>query len=323
MKTACDFCEKRCRLDEGQGGLCGARECQGGRIVTHHYGDILRPALDPIEKKPFYHFLPGEHALSLAMLGCNFTCRFCQNFAISQKEYFSQIQTIHIEPEDVPLLMDGKRTRNTAYTYSEPTVWQDFMIDCAREVRRHGGFNLMVTNGFFTEQALERLIPWIDGFNIDLKGGDEFYREICGGRQEPVLRNIRSIASLVDKVLEVTTLYIPSLHRESEIFELGDLLGDAGVQVWHLNLFYPAYKMEDFPAAEEPQAVELFSRLRQKVSIPFLYLGNTSRPEAMETHCPSCGQALIRRTEHYRVEVSMGSSACPDCGAPIYGKFLF
>ncbi len=316
----CDFCEHRCRIEEGKRGRCGIRENRNGTIVTVNYGRLVSLALDPVEKKPLYHFLPGTKTLSLALHGCNFSCRFCQNYSISQREFFDPDAGEAMFPAEVVRLAKERRTPSISFTYSEPTVWQDYLLDTARLAHAEGIRTIMVTNGYCTEEALDRLLPVVDAFNIDLKGSDTFYRNQCGAMQEPVLRNIARIAADPGKVLEVTTLVIDALHDDDEILSLGRALVERGVQVWHLSAYHPAYRATE-PPTDPRYLVRLFDRIRKEVPLPHLYLGNLWSTEGSETRCASCGTPLIARRGFTVTSSALQEGNCPSCGAPLYGIF--
>ncbi len=321
MKVSCDFCEHRCSLSEGAFGVCGIRQNRNGKIVTVNYGELVSLAVDPVEKKPFFHIVPNSPVLSLALFGCNFHCPFCQNYTISQKEYRERMPIQHVAPAEIPVKMEKANCSLVAYTYSEPTVWQDYMLDCAKLVKERGGRNLMVTNGFFTEEAFGRMKGLIDGFNIDLKGGAEFYKKYAGGVYEPVLRNIAAIASVEEMVVEVTTLLIEGIHTESEILSLGRDLASAGVKVWHLSRFFPCFKMADRRETSEEWLEKVMDLVREKIDIPFVYSGNSRNLDSQQTICPSCGEDVVSRAFYGNSKSYLKEGCCPSCGERIYGIF--
>lgn len=320
MKLKCGFCEHRCGIDEGLLGVCGIRGNVDSRIKTLNYGEVASIAIDPIEKKPFYHIMPGARTLSTALFGCNFKCSFCQNYSISQKEFFAASRTETKKPSDVFDTLRRQALSIMSYTYSEPTVWQDFMIDTARLVKEKNGLNLMVTNGYFTQESLDNLLEVIDGFNIDLKGGSAFYKEYCKAEYAPVLRNIASITKRSDKVVEVTTLVIENIHSIKEILNIGRDLEAAGVSVWHISRFHPAHKMKSIGATTESYMSQLADSIINNIKIPFLYIGNSTNNNFQQTRCPKCSKEIISR-EFYRIESKITSGKCPFCDEKIYGIF--
>jgi pyruvate formate lyase activating enzyme len=312
----CDFCAHRCRIAPGGTGICGVRRNDNGTLVTTVYGRIQSAAIDPIEKKPLYHFLPGTRVFSVALAGCNFRCRFCQNASIAFPEAFPRPRA-HWTPEETVAAWRESETPTIAYTYSEPTVWQDFILDTAPLVRAEGGRVVMVTNGFFTPEALDRLLPVVDAFNVDLKGDDAFYRELCGGRGGPVLEAIRRIAPA--RHLEVTTMLMPSRHTEEILDTLRGELVAAGVKVWHLSRFFPAWKMADEPATSERDLRRALDFLAEREAPPFIFAGNSRQSEYHLTVCPACDTVCIDHRPPVRDDTVDGR--CPACGAELYGVF--
>lgn len=307
MKQSCDFCFRRCCLSEGQKGYCGARQNIGGEIISINYGQLVSLALDPVEKKPLYHFLPHTKTLSVSESGCNYSCLFCQNWEISQKI----VKEDETDPSSLAAYCLRYGVPSVSYTYSEPLVWQDYMIRSAEEAKKKGVKNIMVTNGSFSCEALERIVPLIDAFNIDLKGDDEFYETVCKASLQPVLDGIEYIVSH-GRHIEVTTMLIEGMHDEKMVRMLGSILCERGVSVWHLSRFFPRYRMKD---REETSEAFLSSMLTvaKESGIPYIYGGNTMIPALAV--CPHCGRVL-------RDDVSqMLPSVCPGCGETVYGVF--
>ncbi len=330
----CDFCYRRCAIPEGKRGFCGIRENVDGELKTIGYGRVLSAAVDPIEKKPLYHVYPGGETLSIALFGCNFRCEFCQNFELSQpdglyapnQEKFSSAAAVpYMSPEMVVELMFNKGLKIMTYTYSEPIVWQDYMLDTAKIVHEAGGINCMVTNGSFSSDSLERVLPLIDAFNIDVKGDESFYKTYCAGSLAPVLQGVERIAGDASSVLEVTTLVIEGIHTEEHIRMMGKMLADAGVQVWHLSRFFPYYHMNHRAATTEI-FLDRMLEVAAESGIPYLYAGNSGNLKHDSTSCPSCGTCLIR-SHNYRgdaglaAEKAIHNNKCAVCGEPIYGLF--
>ena len=327
----CDFCWHRCLLAEGKTGPCGVRRNSAGRMTTLGYAQMVASAIDPIEKKPMYHLLPGSRTFSFALFGCNFTCGFCQNHRISQldspcwpgaKGYRALPET---SAESVFRMMELADVPIMSYTYSEPIVWQDFMFETAHLVHERGKLNCMVTNGSFSEESLGRALELIDAFNIDVKGMHRFYRDYCGGSLQPVLDAIEAIAVRKEKVLEVTTLVIEGIHTSDEIASLARQLADRGVQVWHLSRFLPQYRMSDRASTSELFLSEMLA-IAQESGIPHIYAGNSARGDHEKTICPTCKRVLIRshsyageaRTD---VQRNLKEGTCLSCGTRIYGCF--
>lgn len=307
MKQSCDFCFRRCCLSEGQKGYCGARQNIDGEIISVNYGQLVSLALDPVEKKPLYHFLPHTKTLSVSESGCNYSCLFCQNWEISQKI----VKEEETDPSSLAAYCLRYGVPSVSYTYSEPLVWQDYMIRSAEEAKKKGVRNIMVTNGSFSCEALERIVPLIDAFNIDLKGDDEFYETVCKASLQPVLDGIEYIVSH-GRHIEVTTMLIEGMHDEKMVMMLGSILCERGVSVWHLSRFFPRYRMKDREETSEAFLSSMLSVAKES-GIPYIYGGNTMIPAVAV--CPHCGRVL-------RDDVSqMLPSVCPGCGETVYGVF--
>ncbi len=324
MTTAtltCNFCAHHCHIAPNHFGRCGIRKNTGTEITTANYADVVALGVDPIEKKPLYHFMPRADALSVALAGCNFTCKFCQNYNISQKDYFAQLQTDKWPPQQLAQKAVKLNTPVMAYTYAEPTVWRDYMIDTAKLVKKQHRKNVMVTNGFFSEETLDIALEHIDAFNIDLKGSDDFYRKICGARVAPVLESIRKIAIRKKTFLEVTTLLIERLHTVDDIMGLADFLEKSAVKVWHLSRFFPCFKMFDHPATSEDFLLSIIEKVKANFDIPHVYAGNSGLEQYNQTICPDCGAKLIGRQGWAVTQVNLRDGKCKSCGHELYGYF--
>ena len=307
MSQSCDFCFRRCCLSEGQKGYCGARQNIDGKIVSVNYGQLVSLALDPVEKKPLYHFLPHTKTISVSESGCNYSCLFCQNWQISQKI----VKEEETSPSSLAAYCLRYGVPSVSYTYSEPLVWQDYMLCAAEEAKKTGVRNIMVTNGSFSCEALERIVPLVDAFNVDLKGDDEFYRTVCKASLQPVLDGIEYIVNH-GRHIEVTTMLIEGMHDEKMVRMLGSLLRERGVRVWLLSRFFPRYRMKDRKETSEAFLSSMLTVAKES-GIPYIYGGNTMIPAV--TVCPHCGRVL-------RDDVSqMLPSACPECGETVYGVF--
>ncbi|AEV30413.1 pyruvate-formate lyase-activating enzyme [Sphaerochaeta pleomorpha str. Grapes] len=323
--TSCDFCWRHCSIANGKTGVCGVRKNQNGTIVTTGYGQVVSMAVDPVEKKPLYHFMPGSKTFSFALFGCNFTCSFCQNYPITQKEYISTTPIIGNEilsPSQIVTLALDSGCPSVSYTYSEPIVWQDYMIETAALAKENGLKNIMVTNGSFSKEALERVVPLIDAFNIDVKGDRAFYNQVCQADLEPVLDSIAYVVK-ANAHLEVTTMVIEGMHTSKMIQELGKALKELNVQVWHLSRFFPRYKF----SSRKPTSEEFLSEMIEEAklsSIPYIYGGNSARSDV--TYCPSC-HTLLMGSHSYEGKntpgkyTSIKKGRCEHCGLPIYGLF--
>ncbi|MBN2652196.1 MAG: AmmeMemoRadiSam system radical SAM enzyme [Spirochaetales bacterium] len=320
----CNFCARSCHLDNGEVGACGVRKNIAGHITSLYYSKIASMAVEPIEKKPLYHFHPASRVLSLASFGCNFSCSFCQNYSIAQDydPYFAY-ESESINPTNLPMIMEKEGVNLVAYTYSEPTVWQDYMLECCDWVSGNGGKNIMVTNGFFSSVALDKFTRSVDAFNIDLKGNRAFYQKHCGARIEPVLHSISRLIS-AGKHVEVTTLLIEDLHTLEDVREIARMVSDLGVKVWHLSRFYPAYKMSNSNRTSEPFLKEAIEIARSK-DIDFVYGGNSQNISNSLTKCTKCSNVLIQR-DQYNVHlinsrIENSKMFCNICGTELFGKY--
>jgi len=322
-RVRCKLCAHRCQIAPGRRGLCMVRENRDGTLYTLVYDRIISQALDPIEKKPLFHFLPGSPALSIATVGCNFRCEFCQNWEISQypREHEGAILGERIGPEELVAQAVSAGAPIIAYTYTEPTVFFELAYEAARLAAQRGIKNVFVSNGYMTEEAAREIAPYLDGINIDLKSfSDEFYRRHCGASLQPVLDTIERMVSLGVWV-EVTTLVIPGWNdSEEELSWLAEFLRGVSPDIpWHISRFIPAYRVYDRP----PTPVGTLRRAREiglSAGLRYVYLGNVPG-EGEDTQCPGCGAILIRRHGFYVMENRLQEGRCPDCGTEIAGRW--
>ncbi len=317
--SRCDFCAFSCSLESGETGACGVRTNVDGTITTDVWGYVVSEAIDPVEKKPLYHFLPGSRTFSFALFGCNFRCTFCQNASIAYPEFRGTRAGKLVPPGEMVDRWVRSETPSIAFTYGEPAVWQDYLMEVATGVRARGGKTIMVSNGFYSETATERLAGVIDAFNIDLKGGSAFYRSQCKGARGPVVAAIRALAPRCH--VEVTSMVIEGLHTEDEIAAIGADLQEAGVQVWHISRFFPAFQMSHRPATSERWLRTVLVSMRERLSIPFIYAGNSRQSEYHQTRCPRCATVCIERDTAAFVVDRTRDGACPGCGERLYGTF--
>ncbi len=314
----CFLCAQECRIRPGRTGVCGVRENRDGRLYTLVYGEIVAANVDPIEKKPLYHFLPGTQAFSIATVGCNLRCRFCQNADISQASK-GKAETVHGEPlapERAVELAREYGCASIAYTYTEPTIFMEYVLDIARPAVEAGLANVFVSNGFMTPQAREAILPYLHAANIDLKGfSDRYYRRLCGARLQPVLDTIRELhAGGVET--EVTTLVIPEENDSDEELRsvAGFLVGVSPDIPWHISRFFPTYELTERPPTPV-ETLQRAARIGREAGLHYVYLGNVPG-EAEDTLCPACGTVAIRRWG-YRVEVPGQADRCAACGASL------
>ncbi len=316
-RIACDLCPTACTLDPGQLGSCGTRANEAGVMVARQYGRLVSAAVDPIEKKPLYHFFPGAPILSIAAAGCNLHCRFCQNWNISQR---TDTPAREATPEAVVDMAAAEQSVGIAYTYSEPLVWFEFVLDTARQARRRGLKNVIVSNGHLNAEPARELLPLIDAANIDLKSMDEtFYRKICRGRLQPVLDNIVLCHELGVHV-EVTNLVIPGHNDTDDHFaRLADFIAgvDRAVPL-HLSAYRPCYEF-DAPATPAQTLVRAAEICAERLD--YVYVGNTTLTDWNDTVCPGCGEQVVRR-QGFQVRSRLVDGACPGCGRrlPVVGE---
>lgn len=321
-RVQCRLCSHFCRIDPGERGRCGVRVNRGGELFTLAADRVAAVSVDPVEKKPLFHFLPGTRTFSFATMGCNFTCSFCQNFALSQPPRESG--RVSGEPATPEALVEAARDqdcRSVSYTYSEPTVFFELMLPTARLARERGLANILVSNGFQSPECLAELGPYIGAANIDLKSfSEEFYAKRCGARLSPVLENLKRMAGL-GWWLEVTTLVIPGLNdSDRELASVaGFIAGELGPHVpWHVSRFHPDFTLTD----RGPTPVSTLDRAREageRAGLTFVYVGNVPGHDGENTLCPSCGRVVLERTGFTVTARHLQGGACAHCGAAVPG----
>lgn len=320
----CHLCPHECRINDRKRGICGVRENRGGILYTLVYGKLVARAVDPIEKKPLFHFYPGSTAFSIATVGCNLRCRNCQNYDISQvpKEERSVILGEYMAPAEVVAAAKDLGCTSIAYTYTEPTIFFEYAYDTARLAHEEGIRNVFVSNGYITEEALRAIAPYLDAANIDLKGfSEEFYHTNCGAHLEPVLEAIKLYKRL-GIWLEVTTLVIPTLNDTEEDFRgIAEFIKGLGVEIpWHISQFYPTYKLSDLPLTPV-SSLRKAREIGLNVGLRYVYEGNVPGEGGEHTYCYQCGRMLIRRFGFQILENRLSDAKCPYCGAVIDGVF--
>lgn len=309
----CRLCPQKCVLQEGQTGVCRIRTRRDGRLIADMYGRVSSASIDPIEKKPLYHFHPGRSILSLGTVGCNLACLFCQNWQISQEVAPTQ----ELLPADaVRLAQSSPENLGIAYTYNEPLVWYEYLLDTSRLVREAGMKNVVVTNGEIEEAPLRELLPTIDAMNIDLKSMDRgFYKRVCKGPLDPVLRTIR-IAFEAGCHLEITNLLIPTLNdSEEQIRALVDWVAALSAEIpLHFSRYHPAYKM-----ALPPTPLESLTRAYEiaREKLRYVYLGNLLDEATAATYCPTCRRPVIERWGMGISRMALEGTRCRFCGGEV------
>ncbi len=322
-KVRCNLCNHRCLIKEGKRGICGVRENQDGILKTLVYGRLIAQHVDPIEKKPLYHVLPGSLSYSIATVGCNFKCRFCQNADIAQlpADRKGMIVGDLYSPEDVVSAAEQANCQSIAYTYTEPTVFFEFAYDTARLAHEKGILNVFVTNGYMTSEALHMIRPYLDAANVDLKAfNDDFYKEQCSAKRKHVMETLKLMKSL-GIFVEVTTLLIPGLNDDrGELQQLASFIADAlGPETpWHISRFHPTYKLTDRPPTPA-ESIHQARRIGLDAGLRYVYSGNLPGDEGENTVCYSCGLGLIERWGYHISKNVITDSKCPKCGATIDG----
>ena len=320
-KVRCGLCRFRCLIDDGNRGICAVRENRGGTLYSLVYGRVITEHVDPIEKKPLFHVMPGSSAYSIATVGCNFHCRHCQNYSISQVERHGEIQGAHRSPADIVRSAVGSGAGSIAYTYTEPTIFFEFALDTARLAKEQGLRNLFVTNGYISSEPLAAIAPVLDAANIDLKGFSEsFYREIVGAKLSEVLDSIIEYRKL-GIWLEITTMIIPGLNdADAELNGIAAfIVQNLGADTpWHVSQFYPTYRLTDRPRTP----VATLRRAREigmAAGLKYVYEGNVPGEGGENSFCPSCGVVVIERYGYRIMSNRLTDGGCPDCGAKIAG----
>jgi len=311
--VSCFLCQRRCYIKEGARGFCRVRENRGGKLFPLNYGKCVSYCSDPIEKKPFYHFMPGSEAFSFAAAGCNFRCEHCQNWEISQPaEIFGQ----EIPPGKMVELALAHRAQGIAYTYTEPTIFYEYAKDTAAFARKKGLYNVFVTNGYETPETIGDA-TFLDAARIDLKAfSDNFYKEVCGDAHlEPVLKSIKLFHSKMH--IEIITLLIPTLNDSDE--ELRALAKwvkalDAAIPL-HFTAYYPANRMRLPPTPME--TLVRARKIAMEEGLQYVYTGNLPGGEGENTFCPKCAECVIKRHGFEILENKLTGGKCPKCGTKL------
>jgi pyruvate formate lyase activating enzyme len=320
QRIECSLCPRQCGVTDGSRGSCGVRENRGGKYYTLVYARPCAIHVDPIEKKPFYHVLPGKTALSVAVPGCNLHCKFCQNWEISQKRP-EEVTTWNASPETIVRLARERGSPTIACTYSEPVVWSEYVYDIGAAAKKAGLRTLLVSNGFIQPGAMTDLLGVLGAVKIDLKAySDKFYRDQCSGRLKPVLDTLRLLAKKKTWT-EIVVLIIPGLNdSEQETRALARFVkGEFGPEVpVHFTRFHPSYRLQNVPSTP----VATLNRIRNTAraeGLHFAYIGNVPGHPGNHTYCPGCGKIVIRRVGMAVVNNLLKAGKCPNCGRRIPG----
>ncbi len=318
----CLLCPRQCVVPEKRKGFCRARKNMNGNYYTLVHSNPCAVHIDPIEKKPLFHFLPGTAALSLATAGCNFACKNCQNWDISQASP-EETDNIEISPEKMVELALQYRTPTIAYTYTEPSIFYEYMLDIAKLAHENGVFNIYHSNGYLNQEPLKELVKYLDGANVDLKGfSEDFYRDITGGTLQPVLETLKTLKR--NRVwLEITNLVIPTKNDDENMIKkmcewIRDELGEE-VPV-HFSRFYPQYKLQNLPPTPI-ETLQKAARIAKETGLLFVYIGNVPGIKEESTYCPSCRNMLIERKGYSILKINIKNGRCKFCKVEIPGRW--
>jgi pyruvate formate lyase activating enzyme len=321
-KVLCKLCAHRCTISPGGVGVCRVRENREGVLYTHVYGKTITQNVDPVEKKPLFHFFPGSKAYSIATPGCNFRCAWCQNADISQVTNEGILELgADASPEQIVASAKRQNCRSIAYTYTEPTIFFEYSYDTAREAHENGLFNIYVTNGYMTGEMLDMLHPYLDAANVDLKGfREDVYRKYAGAHLQPVLDSLKKMKAM-NIWLEVATLIIPGINDDpDELRDIGAFIAEElGPETpWHVSRFAPAYKMTNVP----PTPISTLNQAQEigyEEGLRYIYIGNIAA--GADTNCHICGHLLVSRSMNQIVSNTIvAGGLCPECGTPLAGR---
>ncbi len=324
-KVQCFLCPHHCIIGEGKKGLCQVRQNIGGSLFTLNYERVASAHFDPIEKKPLYHFYPGSIILSLGTLGCNFSCLFCQNYDISQlprkrEEEYINAMTRKMASDEVVLIAQKEKSRGNigvAYTYNEPSIWFEYVLECSKKIKKAGLYNVLVTNGFLEKEPLEELLPYIDAVNVDIKSiSDSFYKKLCGGRRDPVLEYCKRVKEKA--LVEVTNLLVTGENDSpKEIEKLVDWVAkelgrDTPI---HFSAYFPRYKFTAPPTSIQTLAKAYEIAIKK---LDYVYVGNVWDDTWSHTRCPSCHKVVIERRGYHITAVNLvDGNHCKYCKAKV------
>ena len=311
-RVVCGLCPHECTIADGKRGICGVRDNQNGTLFALTYERVASAQMDPIEKKPLYHFHPGSEILSLGSVGCNFSCAFCQNWSLVT----SPVPRTECTAADVVELIKKHSSIGVAYTYNEPFIWYEFLMVAGRAVKEAGFCNVLVTNGFINPEPLSEILPIIDAMNIDLKSmNDEFYKTHCRGRLEPVLDTIRAASQSC--LVEVTNLIIPGHNDTDDDFQrLTDFIAEVDPDIpLHLSRYFP-HRSFSAPPTPEDTMMRALSISREKLN--YVYVGNMRIKEGQDSFCPHCESLLVKRSGYATRSVGVIGNRCSSCGADVH-----
>jgi len=326
--VTCELCAHTCRIKQGKSGICGVRKNSNGLLKTRVYGKLIARSIDPIEKKPLYHVYPGTRSYSIATVGCNFRCRFCQNADIAQLPRDNRLLSGNgeipgtlAEPDEIVSDALQNSCKTIAYTYTEPTIFFEYALETAKLADKQGIKNVFVTNGYMSEKALTMITPYLHAANVDLKSySNDFYHTYCGAKLEPVKETlIRMKHNGI--FVEVTTLLIPGLNdSDTELNQLADFIKNklGSDTPWHISRFHPTYKLTDKPATSV-HSLQKAREIGLKTGLNYVYTGNIPGDTGENTYCPECKKVIIKRWGFKILENNMDHGTCGFCGSKIDG----
>ena len=324
-RVRCFLCNHNCLIKNGRKGLCGVRENSSGKLISLVYGKVIASNCDPIEKKPLFHFLPGSRSYSIATVGCNFRCLFCQNADISQMPADrDRVMGQETTPEKIVGEAISTRSATIAYTYTEPTVFFELSVDTARRASAKGLKNIFVSNGYMTTQCLEYISPDLHAANVDLKAfSEKFYKEQCGAKLDPVLKTLETMKEM-GVWLEVTTLLIPGLNDSTEeLKEIAQFLANLDQNIpWHISRFHPTYRLTHIPSTP-PERIRRARDLGYEAGLKYVYTGNLPGDEGEKTFCHECGELIIDRLGFTITQNKVKKGLCAKCGEKIPGVWNY
>jgi len=322
-RVHCYLCPRHCHIGVGQSGFCFIRVNEGGRLYSLGYGSPAALQIDPIEKKPLNHFLPGSKVFSLGTAGCNMGCFFCQNWDISKSKQ-DQVRSTALAPEDVPQLALQYGCSSIAFTYNEPTIWGEYVVDICRAAKERGLKTVMVSNGYITREAFHDIYDHVDAANIDLKAFTEnFYGKITLTHLAPVLETLRWLKKETNVWFELTNLMIPTLNDDpDETRRLAEWICEhLGTEVpLHFTAFHPDFKLQDKPSTP-PETLHRAHAIATEMGLKYVYEGNI-HSERANTYCPDCRALLVRRSWHKVVSNKLQAGSCSNCGRVIPGRWI-
>lgn len=317
----CFLCSHHCHIKEEAYGICSVRINKKGTLYSLSYGKVVASNIDPIEKKPLYHFLPGSKSYSIACVGCNFQCGFCQNWQISQAKIAKELSLFEyrLSPEAIVEAALANNCPSISYTYTEPTIYFEFAYEVARLAKDKGLFNVFVTNGFMSRESLEYIRPYLDAANVDLKSfSEDFYRKICKASLKPVLENIILMKKLGIWV-EITTLVIPGKNdSKKELKDIAEFIAALDCAIpWHISRFHPDFEFNEIPATSTESLLFAYDTAK-KSGLKYVYIGNVAS-DYENTVCPSCGKILIKRIGFSVESKNIKQGKCGYCGKELNG----